>query len=250
MPSQASVLWSEPFLPRSPGQPSVGPPGSEEWPLPCHAQRTQAQHSGKHSQPPVHGSDPGQPLLLAVPKRYLGIVPRYCLWPFLFRRLRSEAGFGLRLRPHPVRPRGSLLPHRPSPACLLGSHPTSHRRAGWGKVCGLQPLGKDLFGFGCMCLVFLCVFFLPSFGFKLGLTYSWEQDPAHSRGQALLCPDKPSPTPRPVPVPAPLQRPHLWRPPSQVPPHAGPGGWAGPSCKVWGVGGNAYEDAPAPSPTG
>lgn len=112
-----------------------------------------------------------------------------------------------------------------------------------GKVRAPQPLGKDLFGLGCMCLVFLCVFFLPSFGFKLGLAHAWERDPAHSRGQALLCPDKPGPAPRPVAVPAPLRR-----PPSRASPQAGPRGWAGPSCTFWGAGDHACEDAPAPSP--
>lgn len=144
--------------------------------------------------------------------------------------------------PPPSFPHSAPTPHHPLP---FGSHPASLPENGWGggRWAALQPLGRDpLVLVVCVSRVLcVCVFFsfrVSVSNWELELTRSPEQNPPHCGGQALLCPDRPSPFPLWCQCPHPL---------AATPPaatglssrsHFRLGGWAGKclsSGSGWGV---------------
>lgn len=171
----------------------------------------------------------------------------------------TEADFVLKLRPQSRQPGGHLLPplfQRPLPPrrpLPFGSHPASSpEQAEAGEVGSPAAPGKEPLVLVVCVSRSLCVCVFFSFrvsvsNWELELTRSPEQNPPHRRGQALLCPDRPSPTSALVPVPTPPgchPTCHLW-PLFQIPLQAGRTGWE-MNAFVPGSGGCAHRDAPQP----
>lgn len=214
----------------SPAQPSPLPPAVKiAIAVPC--PEDPAPGSGKPSLPhcPHLRPDPPAPRSLtpaARPGRPGGVqaLTPVRLWPVLFRSC-SEAGLGLRLRPHPVRPRvasflaGPALPPLPPPF-----PPGFPWKGGVGKVCGSAAPGKGSVWFWlCECLGF--------FFFQVSVSNWGSQQRA---GSALPGQAQPH-FPFPCQCPHPLLQPHLR--PASLPTHQS---WAerlgAPLCVIWGVG--------------